>query len=171
MHQQSSLYSRLESRITNESQFINEATAFSDKGSLANECLAGFLFADKVLSQIANDATSASKADSALTFYHDLSAVVGPLNSKSLPKSIFGLDTKRKESIILAAVNEGLISEPDSEIALSSGDNKAIDHLTLSICKEVKGVLPLAIEQLSSEIKSFKVVEQKEMQAPLFGLS
>lgn len=169
---QSNLYSRLEARIGGIEHQIDENTSLLNMGSLSNECLAGFLFADKVLSQIANNRVDKSNADPSLTLYHELSEKLGPLNSKALPKNIFKLDVDDKKKIIRVAIDEGVIADKDCNIALNSADSKSIDQLILNICNETRNFLPHVVQELSSEIKQLKLVNQTESyQAPQFKFS
>lgn len=157
---QSGLYNRLESSAGGEiHNQITENTPLSSKGFLANECLAGYLFADKVLSQIANDSVAQSSIDSKFNFYHETSEKLGPLNSKGLPKNIFNLDAEDKRIIIQSAINEGVIPSNKYAINLKDADNKTLDKLTLIVCREIKSIMPLATKALSDEIKGFKEIK------------
>lgn len=169
---QSNLYSRLEARVSSIEHQIDENTPLLNMGALSSECLAGFLFADKALSQIANNNINKSNADTSLILYHELSEKLGPLSSKVLPKNIFELNVDDKKKIIKVAIDEGVITEKDCNIVLSSDDSKSIDQLILNICNKTRNFLPQVVPELSSEIKQLKQVNQTESyQVPQFKFS
>ena len=152
---QNRIFNNMRDRTPDNDAMLTAQQQSHKTGGLAAKCLAGFIYTENVINEI--DANKAqSKANASFVFYHELTDMLGPLNSSKTQDNIASLSMTDKKAIVRGAYMENIISENLFD-KISNNDNPALlNQVVLRIAQQCQNRLDKITDAMTSEINDFK---------------